>query len=525
MNLFQSRNVLAAVIVSALSFGSLVALPREGCNQCRAPKDAKLNKEELKSFNKEASRCHKNRRHRECDRVRVISRVPYTITRSGKYCVQRDLTYTGTESAIIVDADNVTINFANHSLFLTDPAAQGILAVDVEELTILNDKISTPSVSALATSNAINLINVVKARIDNIFTENTNVGVRIEASRDVLVTNSHHINHVGSTASAGIRAATSADVKVDNSVFEGNSGDAQFGAPGVWIEQGSINSVVSNSRFSNIDIGLFIPVASGVLLQNIEVTNYSGAAFNAIQIGSNDGDVSDVILQNVTVTNTTAIPGFDGISLTGLNGFLFDTVIINTNTSLLDDDPSYLPAALHIGCNTSNGGCEPFVTCNNGILRNIIIQNNNDVGFYIEAGENIVFEEGIITGSNFENVLFDTALFSTIKNSYIGDSTGTGILFRPDSNDNSILNNTITGNVDGIDVEDGCIRTHLQGNNVYGNSGNGIRVPVVANGPAETYFNTSCNNGGVNCINVTPSQAPGDSPAVAGSNICCPQLD
>lgn len=517
------KKIFAAVLVSALSFGSLVALPREGCNQCRPPKEVRLNKQELADFTKEASRCHKNRRHRECDRVHVISRVPYTITESGKYCVRRDLTYTGTGNAIIVEADNVTINFANHSLFLESPGATGIFAVDVEELTILNDKISTPAVSTFASSNAIHLINVVKARIDNIFTENTNIGVNIETSRDVFVTNSHHVNHVGSLTAAGIYINGSADVKVDNSVFEGNSGLDQIGAPGVFILAESVNTSVTNSKFSNIDIGIFIPVASSILLQNIEVTSFSGAAFNGIQIGTNDGDVNDIILQNVTVRNTTALPGYDGISATAASGLLFDTVIIDTNTSFLDDVVAYLPAALHFGCNTGNGGCEPGVPTSNAILRNVLIQNNNDVGFFIEFGENIVFEDGNITGSNDQNVLFDQAFGSTIKDSYIGDSEGDGILVRTGSIDNSILNNTVAANVNGIIVDDGAIRIHLQGNNVYGNSSTGIRVPLVVSGPAETYFNTSCNNGGTNCINVTPSQAPGDSPAVAGSNICCPQ--
>ena len=116
--------------------------------------------------------CHESHSHkheRTCKPPKRIKHVPVKIKKSGKYCVDHELHYHGCEAAIEICADNVTINFNNHSLKLKDPAATGILARDVEELTILNDSISHVAPLEAVTGNLIQLEHVNKATFDNLY--------------------------------------------------------------------------------------------------------------------------------------------------------------------------------------------------------------------------------------------------------------------------------------------------------------------------------------------------------------------
>lgn len=468
-------------------------------------------------------------RKRKCDKTRVISRVPVTISKSGKYCVNRDLTYTGSGAAIVVEADNVTINFANHSLFLTDPAAEGILAVDVEEFTLLNDKISLNQISNLASSNAIHLVNVSKARIDNIYTENTLRGIRLEGSNDVNITNTHHTNHVGGnddgtsiTSGSGIDIRTSTGVTVDNSYFEGTSGTNHFQTCSVNIS-GSRNVNLTNTKHENVDGSFFIAlISTGILIDNC-VANYSSEAFYAgVSIGaSNDESPSrDIIIRNSTFTNLNAFEGWDGFNVGLSEGLVFENLVIDVNTTIAED---YTPGALHFGCGSVNGCEEAPLFASNGLISNVIINNINTYPLLIEAGENLVFDNIEVTGGTSVNAYFLLAIGNTLKNSYIGDSSGgDGIVLAADADTNAILNNTVSGNATGIIVATGAENTRVEENDVFNNSVFGINNSATT---SQLYYNRSCGNGpgpATNCsgipLNIT--NQPGD-PSVVGENICC----
>jgi len=409
----------------------------------------------------------------------------------------------------------VTINFNNHSLFLTNPAATGIYAEDVEEITILNDKISTPNVSDSETSYAIHFVGVTKATIDNIFTENTLFGVGLDNCEDVLETNSHHSNHIGSDLGTGVITSDSQAISLDNVVFEGNSGENQFASAGIAFLGGS-NYSVTNSKFDDVDLGLF-SLVNGLIIDNCLFTAPSTSFFNAIQLGGTTSSANDTIIRNTTVINHDAFVGFDGITCPNGSGLIMENVIVDTNTSL-DETDNYLPAAIHFGDNSS----EPYTSFTDALLTNVIILNENDAGLFLASASNVVFQDGQITGSNEANVRFSLATECTIKNSEISNGDGFGILMFAGANNNAILGNTVTANGSGVFVNFGAIGNHFQDNKVFENASVGINN---AEPSTEFYFNTSCNNGNFNCSPPTalfPQQSPGDSPAVAGSNICCP---
>lgn len=519
-------------VISIAFFGTSDAKPHyEDCKTCGkikpttnetdlTSKEAKL-RPATSLESTDVKRCHKRRNRRECDRTHVISRVPYTITESGKYCIRRDLTYTGTGSAIIVEADNVTINFANHSLFLESSAATGVLAVDVEELTILNDKISTPLLSTLNTSNAIHLIEVRKARIDNILTENTFYGLHVENSSDITETNSQHLNHYAGISANAIRIEGSTGIKLENIYVEGVFPDPNNGGSGInFTGDLNRNVLLRNLQFNNVDTAILFSNVDGVVAENIEVIAAPIAVFNALQFGTANEEtvVKNIIFTNTVISNADAVPAWDGVTLIQAFNIEFVNFVIDTNTRL-DESTGYQPAAIHIGCG-ENSGCEPFLSSENIIFRNTLIGGGNDVGFYVEQGSNIIFDEGEITGSFLANVLFDTAQMSVIKNSLIGDGPANGIVLEEGSNDNSILNNTVARNNIGLLVVLGALRNHLEHNNVYSNNATGILNQELT---SEIYFNTSCNNF-ANCLGIQPTlvQSPGDTPVNAGSNLCCP---
>lgn len=430
------------------------------------------------------------------------------------------MTYTGSGAAITVEADNVTINFANHSLFLTDPAAEGVLAVDVEEFTLLNDKISLNQISNVSTSNAIRLSGVSKAKIDNIYTENTLRGIRIEDSNDITITNTHHKNHVGGNndvvplSGTGIEVRFSTGVTVDNSFFEGSSGANNFGDGSIAVNGGS-NIIITNTKHSDVAQALFVAGASkGILVDNLVANFNSEAFYGGINIGGADDEdpTTDIILQNVTLTNLDALEGWDGINVGLASGLRFDNIIIDVDTSIAND---FTPAALHFGCFLINGCNEGEKTSSQGLFTNIVINNINAYGLLVESGRDLVFDNIEVTGSVAANAYIDSALGVAIQNSYIGDSSdGDGIVVTEKAVSTTIFNNTVTGNDDGILILAGATNTSVDSNRVFGNNFG------ISNSASSTIteYNRVCGNGN-NCSGVFPNNSIGD-PSVVGENTC-----
>jgi hypothetical protein len=91
----------------------------------------------------------------------VIGSLPYTITASGNYELERDLTYAGPLSAITVDAPNVLINLNGFSITnIGNGAAFGVSVLKHTNLTVRSGRISQFQVGVLlggSQSRAINL--------------------------------------------------------------------------------------------------------------------------------------------------------------------------------------------------------------------------------------------------------------------------------------------------------------------------------------------------------------------------------
>ncbi len=455
-----------------------------------------------------------------CGASIAIDHVPFTILESGKYCVTKDLTYFGAATAIIVQADNVTINFENHSLTLLDPNAQGILVQDVNEFTLENDIIQGSSLFQTATSAAIHLENVNKATLSNIYTLNTTFGINIVNSIDVLVEHSFMKFH-----EVCLAIESSTGVRIDSSIFDGSAESIE--SIGASIFANSANVTLSNNTFTNLMTSISALQVTGFIIEDCLAIASPMSNLSLLQIGGfNEGELAnDVLIRNATFIQNTFIPEFDGLLFYQGSGCLLDNVIVDV-TSGSEGEGSYLPAAFHIGCG-ANGDCDPHLTYSDLLGINCIVRGQNLFGLYVEDGFNITFTNSQFTDAALINVLLEGggesggAIFCQIKDSLIANGGEFGVVMDDFARSNAIVNCEVTnsGNA-GVYIDTSCFSNQVRGNRVFGNS-NGI---FNQSATTETYFNTSCNNFFSNCIGVNPAQAPNDG-VEAGSNVCCPIED
>ncbi len=462
-----------------------------------------------------------------CEMTKVINTVPVIISESGKYCVTTDLVYNGPNTAILVTADNVTINFHNHSLTLTNNLAQGIVAQDVSEFTLENDIIQGSTIFQTATSAAVHLVRVNKATLKNLYTKNTTRGIFIEDSTDIEVLHSLLEAHessdltpppsttasflvLGSGNGAGIWIAGSTGVTVDACTFQ--SATIENYNPfrtntAIHVELASENISIFNSSFFDWFCTINVLQVEGLLIDHCVVKANIFSSFHFVQLGDCDEThtANDAIIRNSTFKKyPTEVIDFDGILLANGAGCLIENVVVDSSSFGTE---GYSAAALHIGI----AECALY---SNVLVRQSIIKGFNTNTLYIDAGRNVTVENSQLS-SFFRTVEMRDAAACVVKDCVI--SGGEVGVYLNTTGKNAIMNCQIFNcSTVGINVVDSA-GNHISGNSVYNNS-TGISFPSGT--PVEAYFNTACNNS-TNCINVDSAQNPGDYPALAGSNICC----
>ncbi len=527
-------------------YSSISSIGIDGCDVCS----------ELSHLESEVSKCCKAikaqiydllrylKEEFPCDSPTPISCVPYTITESGKYCVTCDLVYNGTMAAITVAADNVTLNFHNHSLTINQPGAQGVKAENVSEFVLENDIIKGASPFKTATSAAVWLVNVEKATLSNIYTFNTTKGVKIENSTDVRIENSLMQWHEGlsmpttATIGAGVWIDTSIAVTIDGCTFVGAALEEPLpeaeASNALYVQGASEAITVKNSNFNNWLSTITLNQVTGVLIENCEAVASSLSANNLLQVGSMEQQANDIIIRNTTFRQATQVPGFDGLFFLNGSGCLMENVIVDVATVNDGDDNPYFPGAIHIGC-AVNGhvSCDPYLAYSNILAKSCIVKGQNEYGLFVENGSFITFVDSQFRGASLVNVYLNGAVDPdtheslygaygcVIQDSTITDATGTGqgVLINSGADANAVIKNDISHNGNnGLVIAQYAYNNHINGNSVFGNGSYGIENLDVT---TATYFNISCNNAADNCIGVVPEQPPGFTPSVAGSNICC----
>lgn len=471
-----------------------------------------------------------------CDDMLPICSVPVVLSEPGKYCVNCDLVYNGSAAAILVTADNVSINFHNHSLTLTDSNAQGILVQNVNEFTLENDIIQGSAIFKSPTSAAVHLANVHKATLKNIYTKNTTKGIKIENSVDVRVEYSRVEAHegivqvtfpspatlAGTGNGAGIWIEGSRGVTVDSCAFVG--ADLVFDPArtsfGLHIEGNSENIILTHSTFTDWLGSIHALNVNGLLVDHCIAIASPVSNLSVVQLGScaAENEANDVIIRNSNFTYAGDLPGVDGLFLAGGSGCLLENLIVDTQSDAINNNSVvYDPAGIHVGLQ----GCTPY---ENVIGRNCIIKGKNYIGLHLENCAKVTFEDCQISDAKESNVFMnDPTRNAHLKDSTVSNGEKYGVyLNTADGGSNSVENCQIYNNGD-YGLTDSIIpmtENLFLHNNVYAN-GSGIYVD--SSGMTMTFFNTSCNNTANNCYStfVSPEQFPGESAVASGTNVCC----
>lgn len=419
------------------------------------------------------------------DQLLIINRLPYTVSEPGTYTVLRNLTYNGTGPAITVTANNVSINFQNHTLTLNNSQAIGVYAEKVSEFILENNIVQGASYAG------VHLVDVSKAAINNLYTTNNPYGALFENCDDVQLFNSQF------TGDSGVWVNSSSHVQVDACTFSGSGT-----AVGLHVEGSSGDVIVSNTNFSNYLSTLYIAQVDGMVIDHCQATASPASNQSLVQLGTSTTSANDIIIKNSTFIKNEDTEGFDGILALGGSGCLLENVIIDTASAT---------GAIHIAGyqDLSGNGCT--------------IKGPNLHGILIENGSKIVFNESQISGATVHNIHMMNATSCLVKNCMVFDgNSGIHIDNSNGGGANSIRNSFVFNNTNsGITVLD------MAKNSIFGNYlwGNDVGLEIASTYYTEAFFNTSCNNKSQNCSNVYPSQVPGGTPpgtsSVAGSNLCC----
>lgn len=479
--------------------------------------DAELNKK------KEQPKC--------CDSVRFINQVPFTITKSGKYKLCRNVTYAGPGAAITIEANNVTLNANNHSITLLAPAT-AILVLG-SEVAIENDAIVyKPQTRGPGLAIGIHVQNTTKVNVDNAFFNGFDEGMVIEESNSVYVNNSH-FEFCGDN---GIVAVASQAVNIKDTTFSDNN-------QGILFDFNCKDCSVSNVQETNAFAGSFMRWVTGLTIENsvFEINNNVNPN-SCLQLGSSvdaDAQANDVIIRNCQFINRLPIfqedpnAGFDGVLFAKGTNAIFENCIIDINAAFKpgNDVPGgtlpYQNGALHISSTLpTTEGVEPLFTqfYANLKVRNCILSNFGNHAVTTEnETSNITIESCKICGqTNGVNLIGTTA--SVIKNNEVqncgfhGVFLGSSFLIQPEvgSFANNVENNTTANNgADGIQAAEFAQFNAILANKAFNNGGYGINDLGAEN---RVFNNLAYANAVAQYNGVTVIGVPGD-PTTFGGNI------
>ena len=472
-----------------------------------------------------------------CPTFPILS-VPFTVPANGHYLVQTDLTYNGTGFAITIPStvDNVTIEFCNATLTLTDPTAGGILVDGVNSsTTILNPKI----INFLGTSFSeagigINVQNSSNVTIKNASFLDVNFCINVNESNGVSIDGVYaRIFNETNVAYAAITGTYVHDMTIQNMTINADS-DRNFTSnfpifvgtfdPGFSCS----NITLRNLNLTNSRIGVFD--TNGALLENIfsEITELNNNG-NGIQLGGCAevlyGSINGII-RNCSFINKNAGPNFNGMVVNGANGLVVENIVVNCNPTSLDSAVGR-GGILYMGFINNVVACQ-FTNCiftapdispaGNGI---VIVSPLLPPPNLEAAG--IIFRNCLVNNCSNDGIVLDSAYNVSIVDCNIQNCSTNAIHLTNFSISNSVIDTQITNNGgNGITVEGGCTENHIQGNNVFYNFGIGLNNVDNMTNDTEWYFNTSCNNT-INQSGVPFVIAPGSTTFVAGANIVCNQ--
>ena len=420
----------------------------------------------------------------KCDKIIPITKVPYTIKKSGKYCLAKDVEYCGKNAAITIKANDVTLNLSNHSIVLTQPAT-AILILGAE-VTIKDDGLHyKPNHRGPGIAIGVHIKNTSKVNIADVAAGGFDNGVLIENSEDVQL---HNCRFVGCPFS-GISSINSRAVLLQHITLKDNG-------YGLIFDEGCKDCFIDQIYETNSVTGTFIRWIDGITIQNsfFEITS-ANDAFSCMQVGSeleSQGRVNDILISNChfinrqIITQSSPAAGFDGLAFVAGSNAVVQNCVIDINASARNANPTlglffYQNGALHIsGTIPESNSFEPLSDriFTNLRVTNCVITNSGSNGIVTENfTHNVTIENSTISG-RVGALLQGTSAF-VFKNNEIqhcgitGISIGESGLLLPilGSTSNAILNNVIANNSQiGVSLSDRSKFNLVTNNQIFSNA-------------------------------------------------------
>lgn len=320
----------------------------------------------------------------KCANPYIIDHVPVCICKPGKYCVTKELHYKGTGTAIIISANNVTLDFANHDLVLHNKKATGIAIECVREVVIKNDVIAfAPPVCGVGPegdeNHALGILikNSSKVLLQDLFLRDTAIGVLAVNSDDVSIVNTHFENNSdASLVTINVVGLILKKLTIKNNEIVGGTtlGAVLFVATdNIYFD--NLNSVRgdvfyrsgSNAIFKNINILFddetypfsmfqlgttteFDPEFFDRFLHDNHENKYKHCIKN-LEVDT-DGRVTNVLVENSNFKNTESSSTAKGSQITNAENIIYDNVSIWLAGALEDNSDTII---LVIGAEQASG--------------------------------------------------------------------------------------------------------------------------------------------------------------------------
>jgi parallel beta-helix repeat protein len=453
------------------------------------------------------------------------SDIPFVIEESGEYNLIENIHYDKSDSAITIKkANNVTLNFNNFSLKLSNHKSTGVLVKKSSEFTITGDAIKNVS-SRMQKSNGITIEKSNNGLIQNVFTINNRNGLSIDDSSGITVQNST-FSHA---TKSGALVEHSTDIAFDDCVFADSHN-------GLTLSGANKDIVLTNSAFPSASFSnLNVQQVDGMMVDNCSFTNRGGSSKkpNLVQFGDANPEqlANDVIFRNCTIINRASEtqsdnPAPEGLGIYQGSGFIVDFCVIDIDNTNQD------PAADLSGIHISNPGLGVNGTvASNVIIRNSIIQGPATDGLYPDVGTSgVLIENNLVSGALKDGIfLAGTTGATVIGNTVINNGTN-GIFVGETSTSNAIIGNVVNGNGfnpinsslppvgNGIAIASDSSTNTVQGNTVFNNAVNGIDDEGTNN---QIFGNTAYANASNNYHSATDTItiSSSGSAALVGTNI------
>jgi len=438
-------------------------------------------KHKRSSSSSSSHRKHHKKCEVKCDQPTVIESTPYIITKSGSYCVTAD--FPVSSSAITVYASNVTLDLANHTFTLNSDTANGIIVDSVSRVVIQNGLIISATRSTETTNIGVNVINSTDVELVNMMIKETGYGVYINGSTDVTMTDLNIYNcGVGEVRSLDSTGIVLEDSQVENVVND-------LAVAGIRYDR-TDNVIIRNTRLHNADI--FAPTGNGLLVDGVNsITDDITYFYGLFQYGTNTPVGTDAnirgfnngVVRNSTFANINSLDaGPAAVFAVAGDNWQFDNCTFECNRQAYDDQIE--TCTFFVGGNPAFPNLSGTATDTESYVTNLRVTNCNIQGVSYWA---VLVASNLANNSYNFNVVFENC---NISNSYVGvelyeDSdtvvqnckiiyNDTGVILTNNSTYNAFLQNTISDNFIGVQIDAGSNYNLIKENNIFYNPTNNI---------------------------------------------------